>query len=129
MAEEIEILQGNDVPERTFKIKVAGAIQLIADYADYHIYIYQEKNGKHSEVAVFKKTPDVGEYQIRVVDVNTIGFVVGRAITKTVTGDLYAEIRTQRTAGSHFQSSLINAGAKAFHVATIKESTRPKLLQ
>lgn len=129
MAEEIEILQGNDVPERTFKIKDGGVVQLIADYADYHIYIYQEKNGKHSEVAVFKKTPGAGEYQIRVVDVNTIGFVVGRAITKTVTGDLYAEIRTQRTAGSQFESSLINAGAKAFHVATIKESTRPKLLQ
>ena len=129
MADEIEILQGNDVPERTFKIKEGGVVQLIADYADYHIYVYQVKNGKHSEVAVFKKTPGTGEYPIRVVDVNTIGFVVGRAITKTVTGDLYAEIRTQRTAASHFESSLINAGAKAFHVANILESTRPKLLQ
>jgi len=126
---ELEVLQGNDVPQRTFKIKVGGVVQPISSFSDYHIYLYQINNGKHKEVAVYKKTPGTGEYPINAIDTNTIGFVVGRAITKTITGDLYAEIRTQATAGSEFESSLKNAGAKAFHVARILESTRPKLMQ
>lgn len=130
MANELEVLQGNDVPQRTFKIKIGGVIQPISSFSDYHVYVYQIENNKHKVVAVYKKTPGAGttEKQINLIDTETIGFVVGRDITKSITGDLYAEIRTQMAAGSEFESSLKNAGAKAFHVAKILESTKPKEL-
>lgn len=125
MATEVEkVLQGNDVQQRTFTVKTGGVIIPPASMNDYKIFIYQIENGKKKDTGiVFAKTPTGTELQAEVVDTNKIGFVINRTKTKNLLGRLYAEIKTQITAGAAYISNLENVGADDFIVCDMIQST------
>ncbi len=126
-----KIMQGNDVPMRTFKIKDSnGSLINIDDINDYQIFIYSVANSKKTNLFTFKKTPDTdkGEKAIAVVDTTTIGFVIDRTQTKNKTGVLYAELKIRMTATSDYISSLQNSGADGYEVAELVEGAAPNSL-
>jgi hypothetical protein len=125
MSCNIDILQGTDVPMRTFKTyDEDGTVVLVADMNDYAVFIYTVSDaGAKTLHYTFKKTPGVGEYSMVTVDTSTLGFVVTRTMTAAFSAGttIYAEIEVQLSA-SNYPSSLQNSAKDGFVVANIIES-------
>lgn len=124
MSCDINILQGADVPMRTFKTYDAdGTVVLVADMNDYAVFIYTlGDDGTKTLRYTFKKTPGVGEYSMVTVDTSTLGFVVNRTMTAALgVSTIYAEIEVQLSA-TNYPSSLQNSSKDGFLVANIIES-------
>ena len=125
-----KVLQGTDVTMRTFQVKDSAGVNIpIADIDDYNIYVYSLANGVKTHLFNFKKTPIGDDNSIVVVDVNTIGFIVNRNLTKTLEPcRLYAEIEVRIDATADYISSLMNIGNDSYIVCDIIESSNPLAL-
>lgn len=134
-AEYPNIMQGNDVPMRTFQITDGVATLTypngtpipLGDIDDYKINIYHLNESKAKDkVYVLRKTPITGNGQVIDVDVpnGIVGFIVPRSVTiKLNPGLLLAEIEVQLPGIANYESSLLKAGGDNYIIAEITESS------
>lgn len=139
MADYPSVMQGNDVPMRTFQI--TDGVPVLPTYPngtpiplgsidDYKINIYRkhENNTSKSKIYVLRKTPLTGNGQIIDVDIpnGIVGFIVPRSVTvKLPKGLLLAEIEVQLPGMTNYESSLLKAGGDNYIIAEITESSNP----
>lgn len=127
-----EILEGTDVPQQNFQIKVGGVALNLADLVDYGVNVYSFHNKEKKILFKFRKTADVpaGIKEIITVAVDKGGFIVDRVQTKSLSvgkeGVLcLVEIFYKANASSNYISSFKVGAQGGFELARIIKSSTP----
>lgn len=127
-----EILEGTDVPQTNFQIKVGGVALNLADLVDYGVNVYSYINKEKKNLFKFRKTADsaAGIKAVITVAANKGGFIVDRTQTKSLLVGkegliVYVEIFYKANASSSYISSHKLGAQGGFELAKIIKSSSP----
>lgn len=124
-----EIMEGTDVPQRNFQIKVGGVPLVFSTLEDYGVNIYSYENKEKKNLFKFRKTPTSPDKAFIAVATDKLGFIVDRDQTESLKVgkeglNIYVEIFYKIAASGYLSSFKVGAQDK-FELAKIIKSSTP----